>query len=328
MRGSTRTEVLAGLVSTEAAVAYERLHAASRLPVGEGPEAFDPEAPAERELQDAGVISFGGSGSARFARAVPPAVALRRLLDRQHRRISELQADLAGTWERFTALVAPTGGLTSVDGGGVRAIQDHDELTRLASGLYRSPRRLLRATFTGSSGGHRVSEGVLLPPADALEAGAEFRMIYDAAHAHDGWGARSIRQSTEAGEQARVRKSVPVRMMHVDDTVALVTTDRTGAAGALQVHSPELLKVLAEWFDALWDAPDTVPLDGADVAELTPVRRRVLSLLAAGLTDEAIARSTGTGERTVRRHVCAILEILQVESRFAAGVAAAKRGWV
>ncbi|MEV0073573.1 LuxR C-terminal-related transcriptional regulator [Amycolatopsis sp. NPDC050768] len=54
----------------------------------------------------------------------------------------------------------------------------------------------------------------------------------------------------------------------------------------------------------------------------------MLSLLAAGLTDEAIARSTGTGERTVRRHVCAILEILRVESRFAAGVAAAKRGWV
>ncbi|MET7994117.1 LuxR C-terminal-related transcriptional regulator [Amycolatopsis sp. NPDC005232] len=326
MRGSTRTEVLAGLVSAEAAGAYDRLHAAGRLPVGVG--AFDPDAPAERELQEAGVISFGGSGADRFARAVPPAVALRRLLDRQHRHISELQADLAGTWERFTALVAPTGGFTAVDREGVRAIEDHDELTRLASGLYRSPRRLLRATFTGSAGGQRVSEGVLLPPADALAAGAQFRMIYDTAHAADDWGARSIRESTAAGEQARVRKSVPVRMMHVDDTVALVTIDRTGASGALHVTSPELLKLLAEWFDALWAAPDTVPLDGADGDELTPARRRVLSLLAAGLTDEAIARSTGTGERTVRRHVCAILEILQVESRFAAGVAAAKRGWV
>ncbi|MEV0073572.1 hypothetical protein [Amycolatopsis sp. NPDC050768] len=170
MRGSTRTEVLAGLVSAEAA----------GRTTGFTPQAGCRSAwthstrtpPAERELQEAGVISFGGSGADRFARAVPPAVALRRLLDRQHRHISELQADLAGTWERFTALVAPTGGFTAVDREGVRAIEDHDELTRLASGLYRSPRQLLRATFTGSTGGHRVSEGVLLPPADALAAGA------------------------------------------------------------------------------------------------------------------------------------------------------------
>jgi DNA-binding NarL/FixJ family response regulator len=32
--------------------------------------------------------------------------------------------------------------------------------------------------------------------------------------------------------------------------------------------------------------------------------------------------------RTVRRHISAILEILQVDSRFAAGVAATKRGWL
>jgi DNA-binding NarL/FixJ family response regulator len=44
--------------------------------------------------------------------------------------------------------------------------------------------------------------------------------------------------------------------------------------------------------------------------------------------DEAIARALGTSVRTVRRHITALLEMLGVNSRFAAGAAAAKRGWI
>jgi len=54
----------------------------------------------------------------------------------------------------------------------------------------------------------------------------------------------------------------------------------------------------------------------------------MLNPLASGLTDESIANHTGTAVRTVRRHVSAILEVLQVDSRFAAGVAAVRRGWL
>jgi DNA-binding CsgD family transcriptional regulator len=261
---------------------------------------------------------------------VHPTIALRRLLDRQHRHLATLQADLAATWERFAAAVSPTDGLAedTLHGGDVRAVHDHDEMTRLAAGLYRSPRRLLRATFNGRSVTGPTAEGILLPPADSVAAGVEFRMLYDAEHASDAWGAYSIEQSVQAGEHARIRKTVPVKMMHVDDTVALVTIDNTGAGGALHVRSPALLTLLAEWFDALWDAPDSTVVSGPGRTELTPVRHKVLSLMAAGLTDEAIARSTGTAVRTVRRHVGAIMEILQVESRFAAGVAAVKRGWL
>jgi DNA-binding CsgD family transcriptional regulator len=323
-------KTLVGLVSEEAAEAYDRLHAAVHLPVGAGPGKFDVTAHPGKELLDAGVITFAGAGEKRFVRAVHPSIALRRLLDRQHRHLSALQTDLSDTWQRFAALVSPTSGLIGGDleSGDVRAVRDRAEMARLAAGLYRAPRKLLRATFNSRSGQEPTTEGTLLPPADSVAAGVEFRMIYDTQHVTDKWGSYSIEQSVLAGEQARVRQSVPVNMMHVDDTVALVTIDRTGTQGALHIEAPALLQLLAEWFDVLWDAPDTTVIGGRLPDELTPVRHKVLTLLASGLTDESIANHTGTAVRTVRRHISAILEILQVDSRFAAGVAAVKRGWL
>ena len=240
--------MLAGLVSEEAAEAYDRLHEAVHLPVGAGPDKFDLAEEPAQELLDAGVITFAGHGEGRLVRAVHPSIALRRLLDRQHRHLVALQTDLAQTWQRFAALVSPVSGLTEGDleGEDVRAVRDRAEMARLAAGLYRSPRRLLRATFTARSGDEPTTEGLLLPPPDSIAAGVEFRMLYDAQHASDHWGSYSIEQSVQAGEQARVRQTVPLKMMHVDDTVALVTIDHTGAQGALHIESPALLKLLAE----------------------------------------------------------------------------------
>ncbi|MDQ0380357.1 helix-turn-helix transcriptional regulator [Amycolatopsis thermophila] len=324
-------KVLTGLLSEAGAEAYDRLHTAGQLTLGTGPGEFDLDSEVGRELLDAGLVTLAGAGGQpRFVRVVHPVIALRRLLDRQHRQLSALQGRLAESWERFADLVAPTTGLAqgALDGEDVQAVRDPAEMARLAAGLYRSPRRLLRATFNARSGHNPTTEGLLLPPPDAIAAGVEFRMLYDAEHASDEWGSHSIEQSVLAGEQARIRRSVPVKMMHVDDSVALVTIDRTGADGALHVRSPALLALLAEWFDALWDAPGTTTIGESAPAELTPARHKILRLLAAGLTDEAIARQTGTAVRTVRRHVGAILELLGVESRFAAGVAAVRRGWL
>ncbi|MEC3973867.1 helix-turn-helix transcriptional regulator [Amycolatopsis sp. H20-H5] len=330
MADKEQAEVLTGLVSPEAAELYERLQAVGGLPVGAGRGRLDLEAAVGRELRESGVVFMQGAGEERVVRAVHPQVALRRLLDRQHRHLSSLQKDLAVTWERFASMTSPSGGPAegAPDAGEVRIVRDHAEMVQLAAGLYRSPRRLLRATFNGRLGAKPTTEGVLLPPKDSVAAGAEFRMLYDAEHASGEWGAHSVRQSVLAGEQARVRQTVPLRMMHVDDMVALVTVDRDGTQGALHVHSPPLLRLLAEWFDALWDAPGSTVVGGPGPVDLTPVRRKVLCLMAAGLTDDAIANQTGTGVRTIRRHISAILEILGVEGRFAAGVAAVKRGWL
>jgi hypothetical protein len=191
--------VLTGLVSEAAAQAYERLHAAGELRAGSGKDQFDVEGRPGRELLEAGLLSFAGAGEQqRFVRAVHPVIALRRLLDRQHRHIALLQSGLAESWERFAEMVAPTAGLGqgALDGEDVEAVRDPGEMARLAAGLYRSPRRLLRATFNARSGHNPTTEGLLLPPPDAVGAGVEFRMLYDAEHASDQWGSPGNRRAS------------------------------------------------------------------------------------------------------------------------------------
>lgn len=54
----------------------------------------------------------------------------------------------------------------------------------------------------------------------------------------------------------------------------------------------------------------------------------MLRLLAAGLTDEAVARRLDVSVRTLRRVTADLMERLEARSRFQAGYLAATRGWL
>lgn len=60
----------------------------------------------------------------------------------------------------------------------------------------------------------------------------------------------------------------------------------------------------------------------------TATGRRLLELLAPGLSDEAIARHLGCGLRTVQRHMRAMMERLGVHTRFQLGMRAHESGWL
>jgi DNA-binding NarL/FixJ family response regulator len=91
-----------------------------------------------------------------------------------------------------------------------------------------------------------------------------------------------------------------------------------------------IIAALREYFEMLWEratplkAQRPVPPGG----RLTPAQQAVLELMAEGLHDDAIARRAGISTTTVRRHITAIMTRLDVTSRFAAGAAAQRRGWV
>lgn len=61
---------------------------------------------------------------------------------------------------------------------------------------------------------------------------------------------------------------------------------------------------------------------------LTPEDRQILVLLLECTSDEMVARRMIVSVRTVRRRIARILEILDVDNRFAAGATAATLGLV
>lgn len=97
------------------------------------------------------------------------------------------------------------------------------------------------------------------------------------------------------------------------------------------------LAEMAAMFAARWATDGQAAFDqtgyppagfGTDAAELSDEDRRLLRLLAAGHTDESAARRLGASVRRVRRRMADLTARLQASSRFSAGAAAARRGWI
>jgi DNA-binding CsgD family transcriptional regulator len=326
---SERPRALAGLVSEAAEELYARLLVAGALPIGQAFGEVDIDSAAAAELLDVGVAFRTGEGDA-LVRPVTPSSALRTLLERRQRELGEAQRRIFDGWERLTAQLPATigtAGTTGGDGGSVRLLTNIAEISTLVAELWRAPAVRLRGTETGEFPTRPTENRVFTPPTAALRRGAQFQMIYQSSYRSTPWGSKIIEESVRAGEEAKLRLHVPTKMLHVDNSIALVATERAGRA-ALLIRAPELLALVAQWFDALWNDPASVAIGGESSDELTDAQRRVLELLMVGLSDEAIARQQKLSVRTVRRHVNAIYRELNVSSRFAAGVAAVKRGWL
>ena len=89
------------------------------------------------------------------------------------------------------------------------------------------------------------------------------------------------------------------------------------------VEEPVLVQGLQCLFEATWAA--CTPMTGECP---TPEERNLLARMAAGNTDESIARRLGISDRQVRRRIARLLRQLGVSSRFAAGAEAVRRGWL
>ena len=90
---------------------------------------------------------------------------------------------------------------------------------------------------------------------------------------------------------------------------------------ALVVHPCALLDALTEMFTLLWD--QAVPVVAA--AGQDQLDARMMTLLAAGFKDDAIARQLTLSSRTVGRRVAELMDMLGARTRFQAGVHAHRR---
>ncbi|MGW1950599.1 helix-turn-helix transcriptional regulator [Streptomyces sp. NPDC001940] len=168
---------------------------------------------------------------------------------------------------------------------------------------------------------------------EQLAAGVRFRTVYDRA-AIEGYAVQlEIRRYMDAGEQARVLARLPVKLIIVDRSTAMlaVRTDDGRPPGAVvQIHQGPLLDALVALFELVWVT--ALPLDPSTGethrGELSGSDTHLLLLLLSGLTDDAIARLMGIGKRTVNRRVRGLMDLTGASSRMQLGWHACERGWV
>jgi DNA-binding NarL/FixJ family response regulator len=131
--------------------------------------------------------------------------------------------------------------------------------------------------------------------------------------------------------------SVPVLVVSGNDDASIIRRCiEFGAAGFLPkrfgtLEMGEAIRAVLDggtWTPGDIDLSQPVDKETADIvrrlATLTPQQVRVLMMLSQGLLNKQIAYEIGVSEATVKAHVSAILEKLDVDSRTQAVIVAAK----
>ncbi|MGW0808745.1 helix-turn-helix transcriptional regulator [Nonomuraea sp. NPDC002799] len=165
---------------------------------------------------------------------------------------------------------------------------------------------------------------------DRLAHGLVVRGIYDAAALEIPGKLRLAQESAAAGELARISPDVPMKLAIADRRSAILplSTDASAHAdSAVIVHSSTLLDALITLFEVLWRSALPLPTGSSSDGPGDLPDPELITLLAAGLKDEAVARQLGVSLRTVHRRVSELMERLGARTRFQAGLLAARRGW-
>ena len=174
----------------------------------------------------------------------------------------------------------------------------------------------------------------------ALRRGTRFRSLYAAQALEDPGKLAYVTAMVGHGEQARLLRTVPLKLFVVDRGTAVLPLTGSEAGSrfrAVVVQRSALTDALYALFEVLWrdaiawpagpSGNGLPPRPGAGTA-LTDEECALVRYLVSGLKDEAIARHLGCSRRTLRRRIDRLLDRLGATSRFQAGALAAQRGWL
>jgi predicted transcriptional regulator len=263
--------------------------------------------------------------------AVAPDVAIGTLIGRREEELRGARAEMHRLMDAFRDASRYTDPARSVEvlTGGDAIAQRFEHLQDTATGQICTFDRPPYVREPGSN----LERGRRL-----LRKGIRYRTIYDRdAVAWPGRLENDIAIGCADGEEARVRVALPMKMIMADDRMAIlpISSGNRALDAAYVVYPSSLLEALATLFEAEWERAVPLRLTPDGSAEEAPEsdrpgedHRRLLGLLAAGLTDEAIARALGWSARTTQRRLQSLMRELGATTRFQAGMAARERGWL
>jgi DNA-binding CsgD family transcriptional regulator len=276
-------------------------------------------------LEDRGLVSRVAGEPARWT-ALPPEHAIEVLLLARERDIRRVRALAGWLGEKHRK------GRVGRDAAAlIEVINGPDAVARCGQQLFNGAEGEVRGIdappYAQAGDGTSVNSSVHM-----ASRGVRRRFIHGRENLTRPGTIHRIERDMRHGEEVRVLPRAPMKLILADDNAGLIPLVATPQVldSCILVRPSALLDALSELFETLWLQarpydPDDVGPPGTDGP--TPDERRILSLLAVGLSDEAIARQLGIGLRTVQRRVRALLERLGAGSRFQAGVLAAERGW-
>jgi DNA-binding CsgD family transcriptional regulator len=263
----------------------------------------------------------------------PPAEALRLVVAAQALRADRARRRLEGVSAAVRLLASeegrPTPAPTEHDRslpveGEVVTVADRGEIYSLVRSLVLRGRGDLLWLRPDQWRGPREDRMTELIREALQQGGRVSRAIYPVHAAGD--GAAVLAGRAAVGEQIRVLPELPTRLLVIGDSHAVLPEPIGYADVPLTVvRQRGVVEALAQWFELLWERAAVHTVGNAGRSDL---RRFLLQQLAAGEHDEQIARRLGISLRTVRRRVADLMSELGADSRFQAGVEAARRGWI
>lgn len=325
----------AGLGALEEEV-YDLLLDAQALSIDEfsglRAESADLLATALDRLEASGLVTRGAGPPVRYVPA-PPDLAIEALVLRRHGELEQLRAHAVALARRYWAAAD-----RSDEGSVVQVVRGAESVRQHAVQVQRAARREViivdRPPYL--SGELRFNDEEVI----GLGRGVGYRCIYDASRLTDPATIADVFRYVEAGEQARTFTDPPLKLLIADGEVAIVPLDLDAASmhDCAIVRGPSLVAALSTCFEALWARSVTLSADPeSSVTAITesaledrpsPLERRIVRMLAAGVKDDAIARQLEVSSRTINRYMDRIMGKLGANTRFQAGLQAARHGWL
>jgi DNA-binding CsgD family transcriptional regulator len=264
-------------------------------------------------------------------RPVDPKAGLNALLEHQEAELSSRRSQLTQAREAAACLIEEFNDLYS----GSR--QRHaEQLVGIAAVQERIGILAGAATFeclTFNPGGAQSPaslEGSKPLDLTVIQRGVTMRTVYLDSVRNDSATAEYARWLTGLGGEVRTVPTLPLRMLLIDRETALVPFDPANTRrGAVQLSGVGVVTGLVALFESVWESAEPFGAGPErDEQGLTRQQRELLRLLGEGITDAAAGNRLGLSLRTVRRMMAELMERLDAQSRFEAGLRAGQRGWL
>lgn len=263
--------------------------------------------------------------------AVSPDVALADLVDADERAVQDLRMRISARRRELSTLV-PTyleARKSVIASSAVETLEDPHLIHRVLVDYGRDVSEKVLIAQPGQGSTADVQEENVRKDLELLGKGVERRTLYDISIRDHVPTRKAVAAITAGGGQFGALPRVPLRMLIFDRKLALVARQLNhDDKAALVVRDPHLIHIFTQLFDFAWELSEPFLLDQPTPSPLNGTQQAILKALALGYSDDVIARRLDISVRTCRRHIAWMLEQLNAESRFQAGIKAHQAGWI